>query len=107
MSYDICNVKCYTMSYDICKVKCYTKLFFLALNTCNANLDEKDIAGSCMILDRCKTNTVGLQVTRRRKIASCNRTLGTVKMNEYLRIVFKRGLFQQNLQLSIFINLFI
>ena len=32
--------------------RCHTWQFFLA--TCNANLGEKDIAGSCRIVDICK-----------------------------------------------------
>ena len=31
---------------------CHTRQFFLA--TCNANLGEKDISGSCRIVDICK-----------------------------------------------------
>ena len=32
--------------------RCHTRQFFLA--TCNANLGEKDISGSCRIVDICK-----------------------------------------------------
>ena len=39
-------------TYSIDLRRCHTRQFFLA--TCNANLGEKDIPGSCRIVDICK-----------------------------------------------------